>query len=61
MYNTNIFVHLQMYHDEALQFTADFAQLRHVSREIIAIALIHERMKAAAAFPNLPTHIRITQ
>ena len=52
-----------MYHDKALQFTADFAQLLHVhvSREIIAIALIHERMKSAAAFPNLPTHIRITQ
>ena len=52
MYNTNIFVHLQMYYDKALQFTADFLQLLHVSREIIAISLIHERMKSAAAFPS---------
>lgn len=43
-----------------LLFTADYAQLLHVSREIIAIGLILELMKCATAFPSLPTHIHKT-
>ena len=47
--------------DQWLLFTADYAQLLHVSREIIAIGLISELIKSATAFPSLPTHIHITQ
>ena len=46
--------------DQWLLFTSDYAQLLHVSREIIAIDQIHELMKSATAFPSLPTHIHIT-
>ena len=44
--------------DQWLLFTADYAQLLHVSREIIAIDQIHESKKSATAFPSLPMHIQ---
>ena len=47
--------------DQWLLFTADYAQLFHVSREIIAIGQIRELMKSGTAFLSLPTHIHITQ